>query len=188
MQTRATRIFSLGWLDQTVGIAPLVTLRVVIGAMLLISTLRFVALGWVDDHYIQPDFHFKYFGFGWVEALPATWMYALHGLLMVSSLCVMLGLYYRLAAVLQFLLFTYTELIDLTYYLNHYYFVSIACLLLGPRHAEPDRRSGLTVADGPGIAFQMRGRLRNDPATPDAVDSFLPDCLPEWRCWVGVRV
>ena len=30
----------------------------------------------------------------------------------------------------QFLLFTYTELIDLTYYLNHYYFVSIACGLL----------------------------------------------------------
>jgi hypothetical protein len=57
-------------------------------------------------------------------------MYAVHALLIISSLCVMLGLFYRLAAVAQFLLFSYTELIDLTYYLNHYYFVSIVCGLL----------------------------------------------------------
>jgi hypothetical protein len=37
--------------------------------------------------------------------------------------------FYRLSAVLLFLTFTYTELIDLSYYLNHYYFVSLACFL-----------------------------------------------------------
>ncbi|HRI60060.1 MAG TPA: HTTM domain-containing protein, partial [Saprospiraceae bacterium] len=116
--------------DKPVSIAPLITLRVVIGAMLLVSTVRFVALGWVDDHYIQPQFHFKYFGFEWVEPLPGIWMYVVHIVLIISSLCVILGLFYRLAAALQFLLFTYTELIDLTYYLNHYYFVSIVCGLL----------------------------------------------------------
>jgi hypothetical protein len=118
------------WLTQPVGIAPLATLRVVLGVMLVFSTVRFMALGWVDDHYLCPDFHFKYFGFEWVEVLPDWGMYGIHVLLIISSLCVMLGWYYRLAAVLQFLLFTYTELIDLTYYLNHYYFVSLICLLL----------------------------------------------------------
>ena len=113
-----------------ISIAPLVTLRVVIGAMLLFSTLRFWALGWIEDHYIYPLFHFKYFGFEWVEPLSATGMYVVHGLLIISSLGVILGLFYRLAAVLQFLLFSYIELIDLTYYLNHYYFVSIVCGLL----------------------------------------------------------
>ncbi len=118
------------WLETPVHIAPLITLRVVIGALLLFSTVRFVALGWVDDHYVRPLFHFKYFGFEWVEPLSAGGMYAVHGLLMLSSLCVLLGLFYRLAAIVQFLLFTYTELIDLTYYLNHYYFVSLVCALL----------------------------------------------------------
>ncbi|HLP96330.1 MAG TPA: HTTM domain-containing protein [Saprospiraceae bacterium] len=118
------------WLTHPVGIAPLATLRVVLGAMLVFSTVRFMALGWVDDHYLCPDFHFKYYGFEWVEPLPGWGMYGMHILLIISSLCVMLGLYYRLAAVMQFLLFTYTELIDLTYYLNHYYFVSLICLLL----------------------------------------------------------
>ena len=118
------------WLQTPISIAPLATLRVVLGAMLLFSTLRFVALGWVDDHYICPDFHFKYYGFEWVRPLSAMWMYVVHGVLIISSLCVMLGLYYRWAALFQWLLFTYTELIDLTYYLNHYYFVSIVCGLL----------------------------------------------------------
>jgi len=118
------------WLEAPVGIAPLITFRVIVGAMLLFSTLRFVYLGWVDDHYVCPQFQFKYFGFEWVEPLSATGMYLVHGFLIISSLCVVLGLFYRLAALAQFLLFTYIELIDLTYYLNHYYFVSIVCGLL----------------------------------------------------------
>jgi len=123
-------LFSRQWLDAPVGITPLVTLRVVLGAMLLFSTLRFMVLGWVADHYIYPKFHFTYYGFEWVSELPPSGMYAVHILLAISSLCVILGCLYRIAAVLQFVLFTYTELVDLTYYLNHYYFVSIATGLL----------------------------------------------------------
>lgn len=141
------------WLTQPVGIAPLVTLRVIIGAMLVFSTLRFWVLGWIDDHYIRPQFHFKYFGFEWVEPLSATGLYIVHGLLIISSLCVLLGLFYRLAAIIQFLLFTYTELIDLTYYLNHYYFVSIVCglLVLVPAN----RAVSLDVVRNPAL-FQNR--------------------------------
>jgi hypothetical protein len=43
---------------------------------------------------------------------------------------ILLGWYYRWSAALFFLCFTYTELIDLTYYLNHYYFVSWVALML----------------------------------------------------------
>ncbi|MFZ4633124.1 MAG: HTTM domain-containing protein [Saprospiraceae bacterium] len=120
----------LKWLDEPVSIAPIITLRVVVGAMLLFSTARFWYLGWIKDHYLQPVLHFHYYGFEWLQTPPAAVLYAMHVLLMASSLFVMLGLFYRLAAVLQFALFTYTELLDITYYLNHYYFVSIACALL----------------------------------------------------------
>jgi hypothetical protein len=128
----------LKWLDEPVSIAPLVTLRVVIGAMLLFSTARFWYLGWIEDHYLQPKLHFHYYGFDWVQVPNAFALYAIHVLLMGSALCVLLGLWYRLAATTQFVLFTYTELLDLTYYLNHYYFVSIACalLLVVPAHRD----------------------------------------------------
>lgn len=111
-------------------IEPLVTFRVVFGALMLLSTLRFLYLGWVEDHFIHTQFQFKYYGFEWVTLAPPFWMYALHGVLLLASIGILLGAFYRLAAVVFFLGFTYTQLIDLTYYLNHYYFVSLLSFLL----------------------------------------------------------
>ncbi len=113
-----------------VSAAPLVTFRIVFGAMMVFGTVRFMALGWINDHYVRPVFHFKYYGFEWVQPLPEFWLYAVHILLIASALGVMAGRFYRLSAVVLFLTFTYTELIDLTYYLNHYYFVSIVSFLM----------------------------------------------------------
>jgi uncharacterized membrane protein YphA (DoxX/SURF4 family) len=116
--------------DKAVAIEPLVTFRIIFGAMMVISTCRFMALGWIEDHYLKPVFHFKYFGFEWVDVLPPFWMYALHIIMILAAIGVMLGYFYRLSAALLFVTFTYTELIDLTYYLNHYYFVTLACALM----------------------------------------------------------
>ncbi len=113
-----------------VSAAPLVTFRIVFGAMMVFGTVRFMALGWINDHYVRPVFHFKYYGFEWVQPLPEFWLYAVHILLIASALGVMAGRFYRLSAIVLFLTFTYTELIDLTYYLNHYYFVSIVSFLM----------------------------------------------------------
>ncbi len=125
-------------------IAPLATFRVVFGALMLFSTLRFMLLGWIEDHYTDPAFHFSYYGFEWVKPFSVDAMYALHVLLCLAAIGVMLGAFYRISAVLVFVLFTYFELIDLTYYLNHYYFVSLVSLLLiflpAHRYASIDAR------------------------------------------------
>lgn len=92
--------------------------------------LRFLAKGWVDILYVQPSFHFTYFGFDWVQVLPAWAMYGLFGLLALSAACIMLGWRYRLFSWVFFLGFTYVELIDKTTYLNHYYFVSLVSFIL----------------------------------------------------------
>lgn len=118
--------------NRYVAIAPLVIFRMAFGAMLVYSTIRFMYFGWIEEHYFQPVFHFKYFGFEWVEPISLLGLYIVHFLIIIASLGVMFayGIWYRLAAITLFLSFTYTELIDLTYYLNHYYFVSCICLLL----------------------------------------------------------
>ncbi|MFT5883727.1 MAG: hypothetical protein ACI9IP_000168 [Arcticibacterium sp.] len=97
---------------------------------MIFSTGRFMYLGWIRDHFIQTQFQFTYYGFEWVTLLSPFWMYLLHVIMLLAAVGVMLGFLYRLSAILLFLSFTYTELIDLTYYLNHYYFVSLVCLLL----------------------------------------------------------
>lgn len=121
---------SLEWLETPVHSAPLAMFRIVFGLVMLISTVRFWLLGWIEDQYITPIFHFKYFGFEWVEPLNAVGMYAIFILMGVSALGIMLGAFYRLCAIIFFLTFTYVELLDKAYYLNHYYFVSITAFLL----------------------------------------------------------
>jgi Vitamin K-dependent gamma-carboxylase len=111
-------------------IAPLAVLRIAFGAIMLISTIRFIARGWVYDFYIAPKFHFPLYGFGWLRPLPAMGMYGVFGLMALAALFVAAGLFYRVSLSLFFCCFLYTELLDKTYYLNHYYFVSIIAFLL----------------------------------------------------------
>lgn len=110
--------------------APFVSFRILFGLLMAISVIRFVYLGWIDDHYLEPLFHFHYYGFSWVKPYSPFFVYAAHGVLLLSSIGLMLGKWYRLSAILLFLSFTYTELLDLTYYLNHYYFVTLITFLL----------------------------------------------------------
>lgn len=109
---------------------PFQTFRLVFGGMMVVSAVRFWALGWIEENLLKPTFHFKYYGFEWVEVLPAPYLYLVYVLMIMASLGVMFNMAYRLSAIVLFLTFTYTELIDLTYYLNHYYFVSLVCFLL----------------------------------------------------------
>ncbi len=117
-------------LQEDRSIAPLAVLRITFGALLFWATLRSIAKGWVYDFYVAPSFYFPFYGFEWVKPLGERGMYLLFGTMALSSLCIMLGLFYRWASWLFFLSFTYVELIDKTYYLNHYYFVSVISFLL----------------------------------------------------------
>lgn len=118
------------YLTAPVSAAPLAVFRIIFGGMMLASIVRFVLKGWVTELYVLPKVYFPYYGFEWVKPLGETGMYALFGLMALSALGILLGLFYRWSATLFFLSFTYVELIDKTNYLNHYYFVSIVAFLM----------------------------------------------------------
>jgi hypothetical protein len=115
---------------KAVHIAPLALFRIIFGGMMLASIIRFMAKGWVSQQYLEPSFFFTYYGFSWVKPLGDPGMYLIFTGMALAAACIMLGLWYRVASPLFFLLFTYVELIDVTNYLNHYYFVSLLSLLL----------------------------------------------------------
>lgn len=116
-------------MEKSTSAAPLVVFRIVWGAMLLASVVRFWTKGWIDELYIRPAFFFPYYGFGFVHPLGEA-TYAVFAVCGLCALLAMIGLWYRWAATGLFLSFTYIELMDKTTYLNHYYFVSLVCLLL----------------------------------------------------------
>lgn len=118
------------YLRTRVNIAPLVIFRIAFGTLMFISICRFMMKGWIYTMYIQPKMHFPYYGFEWVKALPPVGMYLVFAGLLLTSLGILTGLFYRLSALLFFVMFTYVELIDKTNYLNHYYFVSLVSFMM----------------------------------------------------------
>jgi len=108
----------------------LAAFRALFGLTLLTSTLRFLAYGWIDQLFVAPRFHFKYWGFSWVKVPQAGELHALFWLMAALCLMLCLGLFFRLAAFGLFLLFTYLQLLDVTIYLNHYYLASLLSLML----------------------------------------------------------
>lgn len=111
-------------------IAPLITFRILFGGLMMVGALRFMVNGWIEKLYLKPTFFFKYFGFEWVQPLGEVGTYALFSLIALSAMGIMLGLFYRISTIIFFITFTYSELLDATNYLNHYYLVCLLAFLL----------------------------------------------------------
>lgn len=82
------------------------------------------------NHFIFERFRFKYYGFEWVEPLPANYTHLLFYCMSVLALMIAIGAFYRAAIILFTLSFTYVFLIDKALYLNHFYMVILYSTLL----------------------------------------------------------
>jgi vitamin K-dependent gamma-carboxylase len=127
---------AVAWLLTPVDIAWLAAFRLLFGLVLAWSMLRFITNGWVERFFVEPSFHFKYWGFTWVEPLSASGMHALFVLLVFLALAIAAGFAFRVSAPLFALGLTYVQLIDVSTYLNHYYLAALLAFLLAcsPAH------------------------------------------------------
>lgn len=124
------------YFQKSTSAAPLAIFRIAFGLLLFGSVIRFWLKGWIYELYIAPKFFFPFYGFEFVKPL-GDFTYILFAVCGLAALMLALGWYYRISAVALFVSFTYIELIDKSTYLNHYYFVSMICLMLIflPAHA-----------------------------------------------------
>lgn len=118
------------YLFEPIDTASLVFFRIAFGLLMFFSIGRFIAKGWIEDFYITPLVHFPFEGFYWLSPWPGKGMYFHFYVLLILSLFISLGLFYRVSTILFFLGFTYVELLDKTYYLNHYYAISLFSLII----------------------------------------------------------
>jgi hypothetical protein len=117
-------------LFEPVDIAPIAWLRIAFGAVMLWEVWRYFDHGWIGEYFIEPTFHFTYYGFGWVKPWPGDGMYVHFVALGVLAAAILAGFCYRVATVLFFLAFTYVFLLEQARYLNHFYLVIVISLLL----------------------------------------------------------
>lgn len=136
---------------------PLASFRLLFGLAIFGTLVRFWWNGWIEKLYIDPSFHFTYYGFEWVQPLgSATYL-----LFLFCGLCALffaLGLFYRISSSGLFLSFTYIELMDKTTYLNHYYFVSVVLLMMIflPAHTVCSLDARRSPSAGRGIIFKWQ--------------------------------
>jgi vitamin K-dependent gamma-carboxylase-like protein len=109
-----------------VDIASLVAFRTMFGALVVWEVYCYATNGWIHAYWVQPEFHFSYLGFGWVEPLPAAGMWGLFGALSVAGVGIAVGACYRFCTAVFTIGFTYVFLLEPARYLNHFY---LFCLL-----------------------------------------------------------
>ena len=126
-------------LVEPVDIASLVMARISFGLLMLWMVIRYFGKGRIGRYWIEPEFHFGYFGFDWVAPWPGDGMYWHFLGLGLLAVLITFGLFYRLAAALFFVGFTYVFLLEQARYLNHAYLVCLVSFLMA---VVPANRAG----------------------------------------------
>lgn len=117
-------------LFQPTDIASVALFRILFGAAMVEEAVRYYMMGWIGEYFINPEFHFTYYGFDWAKPWPGNGMYVHFAVMGLSALGVMLGAWYRICAVVLFITFTHVFLIDQAYYLNHFYLICLLAFLM----------------------------------------------------------
>jgi hypothetical protein len=144
-----------------VDISFLVFFRVLFGGIVLWEVYRYFSHGWIARYFVEPALTFTYYGFSWVKPWPGSGMYIHFFVLGLAAACVMVGFFYRIAAPVLFLAFTYFFLLDQTRYLNHFYLVCLISFLMCFLPAER--------------AFSVDALLRR---------KIRSDVVPGWTLWL----
>jgi hypothetical protein len=163
-------------LSRPIDGASLAVWRALFGCILLLALVRTWAKGLVYQHYIEPKVYLPFYGFDWLPRPSPFAAYALFGLLVLLAFGICLGLFTRLCAGLFCLLFSYLHLLDATYYLNHYYLVSLL--------------SGLLACSPAGQVFSLDARRarRTVPAARGGLPSARPAIRRFWLAVFRVQV
>ncbi|QEG43183.1 Vitamin K-dependent gamma-carboxylase [Roseimaritima ulvae] len=104
--------------------------RVSFAALMVAWAWNYLASGRVTDLYVSPQFHFTYAGFQWLQPWPGDGMYWHFIGLMGLALMILCGCFYRTAALLFAIGFSYVFLLERTNYQNHYYLVLLISWML----------------------------------------------------------
>jgi vitamin K-dependent gamma-carboxylase len=112
-----------------VNSSSLAAYRIIFGLLSAVGLIRFWLMGWIERCFTGPEFHFKYYGFEWIQMWPGQGIYIHFAVMIAACFCIAAGLFTRIASLLFFLGFSYIELLDQSNYLNHYYLVMLLAFI-----------------------------------------------------------
>lgn len=141
----------LAALFRPIDIAWLIAFRVGAGWLLALEMAGSLALGYYRE-YTQPQFHFAYYGFGWLPHWSPAVIIGLHLAAIGAGVAVAAGWHYRVATPVLALSYVLLFLAEQTRYINHFYLYCLVacwlCLLPANRAFSADVRAGRVAATG----------------------------------------
>lgn len=114
---------SLKNLFVVVDASSMVFFRIIFGCIMLFEVTRYLNRDWIAKYWIEPQYHFTYWPFDFLQPLSGNGMYYLFYLMGFLSVCIIIGFLYRLSMILFFFSFSYVFLLEQTRYMNHFYLV-----------------------------------------------------------------
>ena len=130
--------------------------RILFGVLMTWEILYFIRIDFVEIFLTNPQVHLHYTWLDWVKPLPAPVLQGLVYLLLLCTILITLGKWYRPAIIAFTIGFTYLFLIDVAYYNNHLYLICLlsfwmiflpmdATLAIGKSSPAPVEAGGLAV-------------------------------------------
>lgn len=107
---------------------PLELFRIILGFTFVVEAIRLFQE--LSEHFIQPDFFFKFNGFEFVRPLPEVAMQGILFIMLVAAVCIILKKLYKPSLLLYLIGYAYFFLLDVSLYNNHYYLFILIMLLL----------------------------------------------------------
>ncbi|MFT7612363.1 MAG: vitamin K-dependent gamma-carboxylase, partial [Parvicellaceae bacterium] len=103
--------------------------RIVFGIFAFLEVVYFYKVHLIEDYIIQPKFLFNY-DFLPVEPLSESGLQIVLALTLISTVCIALGVFYRLSLSTFIVGFSYFFLLDKSYYNNHLYLIILIAIIL----------------------------------------------------------
>ncbi len=113
------------FLGMEVDNSSLILFRVCYGFLIASESFGAILTGWVYKVLVEPSFTFSFIDMEWLQPLPGNGMYIYFILMGTCGLLVMVGLFYRYASFLFFILWSGVYLMQKTSYNNHYYLLML---------------------------------------------------------------
>jgi len=111
-------------------VAILVYFRIIFGVAILYEIFRHFEYDRIYQYWIEPTFHFTYYGFDWIRPWPGDGMYFHFIAMGILAVCIMVGFKYRITTILFFFAFSYMFLLEQSRYLNHFYLISLVSFIM----------------------------------------------------------
>ena len=118
------------FLNKEVSPASLGLFRILVSLILFIQTYGFISQDFVEKHIFDSKVRFPFSSFEFLEPLSPSGMKFIMFLMLISTVFMAFGRFFKLATGVFLLTFTYFWLLDKSYFNNHYYLISLLAVLL----------------------------------------------------------